>query len=242
MRRDRDDGQHLADQHGHQRPEAPARQVGEEVREAPAERREEAVDHAGGFASANASTATAPRGPTSSGLASSDVIRCRRSCVARAIASTALATRAQIVLVGVQPAPLRLRLDVGAGLLGGQRRGDEGRVPRLGERAAGPDRDRRAELLVDDRADQHLVPVHHLLDQHLGRLRAAAARRRQHVGGCRPRPRRCRAVPAARRRAAPCAGSRARAPSPPPGLGSSRPRRPPWPASSTTASFGRRTP
>ena len=224
------------------RAEAAAGEGGEEVGEAPAERRDQAVDHAGGFASASASTATAPRGPTSNGFASSEVTPIAKVVRGARDRLDGLRDRAEVMLVLVQPAPLGLRRHERAGLLRGQRRGHERRFSRLRQRAARADGDRRAELLVDQGAHEHLVPVHHLLHEHARRPGAGAASRLQHLGrrGLHLAP--GRAGRDGRRRAAPCAGSRAPAPSRPRAPRSSARRRPRARASRRPLPSGRRTP
>src|SRR5439155_870327 len=85
-------GEPLGDDHGPEAADPPPDDGSEEVGGAPPERREQTLDHAGARASARASTATAPRSRTTSGLASSDTRRSRRTCAARATCATAAAT------------------------------------------------------------------------------------------------------------------------------------------------------
>src|SRR5204863_8372173 len=79
--RRRECAEHRRDDHGREAADAPAAHRCAEVGATPAESGEQAPDHSG-RASARASTATAPRAPTKSGLASSEVMRARRSWAA----------------------------------------------------------------------------------------------------------------------------------------------------------------
>ena len=155
-RRD-DRRERLGDDHRPQAADAPADDGAEEVREPPAHGRDEPVDHAGARTSASASTATAPRRPTTSGLASSETSRSRRSWAARPIDATAAATAprscsASVEAAALRPAPRRSA----SGLARRERCRDERRRAGLGERAARPHRHARAEPRIDQRADEHL--------------------------------------------------------------------------------------
>ena len=139
-----------------------------EVGEPPAEGGREAVDHPG-RTSARASTATAPRSPTSKGFASNEVSRPRRSWAIRAIASTAVAAARRSCVLRVEPAVRCLVERRRREPVRGQRTRHEDRSPLLGEGSARSHRDHRPEPLVDDGAHEHLGAPHHLLHEHLRR-------------------------------------------------------------------------
>src|SRR5207244_5046687 len=96
-------GEHLRDDHGPEAADPPPDDGSQEIGGAPPERREQALDHEGARASARASTATAPRSRTTSGLASSETRRSRRSCAARAICATAAATARRSCFASSRP-------------------------------------------------------------------------------------------------------------------------------------------
>ena len=222
--------------HGHnERVEAPDRETRSrgcrsaarprpvEIGEAPAERRDEPEDHAGGFASASASTATAPRAATSSGLASSDVRRsaqvvrgprdrrdgprdahevvpCRRPDRSARPASR---TKARACAV-VSGAATNVAAPASASA-------PPGRIVMHAPNG-----------VVHDRRRPAPRARHHRLDEHLGRSSAGAPRRPPGPRPPRPPRRRGSRARDGPRRAWPCAAAPAPAPSPRPGTRSSR--------------------